>query len=209
MTEDTPPPYKWDARYAEPGWAFGTEPNDFLREMAPRVPRGRVLCLAEGEGRNAVYMAVLGYEVTAVDLSPVGVGKMLALAEARAVRVRAEVADLADYAIEPGHWQGIVSIFAHVPAEVRRPLHRAVVAGLAPGGVLVLEAYPPEQADRGTGGPSEASRFMTLAGLRQELEGLEFELERELDRDVIEGRYHTGRARVVQVVARRPEQPRG
>ena len=160
MNDDTARPYKWDARYAEPGWAFGTEPNDFLREMAPRLPRGRVLCLAEGEGRNAVHLAGLGHEVTAVDLSPVGVAKTLALAAERGVRVHAEVADLAHYAIAPGFWQGVVSIFAHVPGDVRGPLHRAVVAGLAPGGVLVLEAYPPEQADRGTGGPSEASRFM-------------------------------------------------
>ena len=205
MHEPPPPPYKWDVRYAGPGWAFGTEPNDFLREMAPRLPPGRVLCLAEGEGRNAVHLAGLGHEVTAVDLSPVGIEKTLALAAGRGVRVRAEVADLADYVITPGHWQGIVSIFAHVPREVRGPLHRAVVAGLAPGGVLVLEAYTPAQEDCGTGGPSEPARFMTLEDLRQELRGLEFLDARELERDVIEGRYHTGRAAVVQLVARRPE----
>lgn len=204
MHEPPLPPYKWDVRYAEPGWAFGTRPNDFLREMAPHLPPGRILCLAEGEGRNAVHLAALGHEVTAVDLSPVGIAKTLALAGERGVSVRAEVADLADYAIAPGHWQGIVSIFAHVPHDVRGPLHRAVVAGLAPGGVLVLEAYTPAQADRGTGGPSEASRFMTLEDLREELRGLEFVHARELQRDVIEGRYHTGPAEVVQLVARRP-----
>jgi SAM-dependent methyltransferase len=209
MNDNSPPPYKWDVRYAEPGWAFGTEPNDFLREMAPRLPRGRVLCLAEGEGRNAVYLAGLGHDVTAVDLSRVGVEKTLALAAERGVIVHAEVADLAEYAIVPGSWQGIVSIFAHVPGEIRPALHRAVVKGLVPGGVLVLEAYPPEQEGRGTGGPSEASRFMALADLRRELDGLEFLHARELERDVIEGRYHTGRAEVVQVVARRPDPPRG
>jgi SAM-dependent methyltransferase len=204
MNDDASLRYKWDVRYAEPGWAFGTAPNDFLREQAARIPMGRVLCLAEGEGRNAVHLASLGHEVTAVDLSAVGVAKTLALATERGVRVHAETADLATWPIAPGAWQGIVSIFAHVPGEIRPALHRAVVAGLAPGGVLVLEAYPPEQEDRGTGGPSEPSRFMSLADLRTELAGLDFELAREIERDVIEGRYHTGRAAVVQVVARKP-----
>ncbi len=204
MDDPKPPVHPWDERYAEPGWAFGDQPNDFLREMAQRLPRGRVLCLAEGEGRNAVFLATLGHDVTGVDLSPVGLVKARELAATRGVSIHTEVADLATWPIEPGAWQGIVSIFAHVPPEVRGPLHRAVVAGLAPGGVLVLEAYRPGQEERGTGGPSDASRFMTLDVLRRELAGLEFEVGRELEREVIEGRYHTGRADVVQVVARKP-----
>jgi SAM-dependent methyltransferase len=197
-------PYRWDVRYAEPGWVFGTEPNDFLRAMAPRLPRGRVLCLAEGEGRNAVFLAGLGHDVTAVDLSPVGVGKTRSLAAERGVTLHAEVGDLATWPIAPGAWQAIVSVFAHVPGRVRPRLHRRVVAGLAPGGVLVLEAYTPRQAGRGTGGPSEPDRFMALAALREELAGLDFEHAVETERDVLEGRSHTGRACVVQVVARRP-----
>ncbi len=202
---DSPPPPDWDARYAEAGWAFGDEPNDFLRATAHFLPPGgRVLCLAEGEGRNAVYLAGLGHDVTAVDLSSVGLAKARVLAADRGVTLRTEVADLASFAIAPGAWQGVVSIFAHVPGPVRGPLHAAVVAGLSAGGVLLLEAYTPRQLGQGTGGPQDASKFMTLAGLRRELAGLEFELGEELEREVIEGRYHTGRAEVVQVVARKP-----
>jgi SAM-dependent methyltransferase len=194
----------WDARYSEPGWAFGTEPNDFLRGQAHHLPRGRVLCLAEGEGRNAVWLPGLGHEVTAVDAARAGLDKAEGLARERGVRIETVCADLATFAIEPGAWQGIVSIFAHVPAAVRRRVHAAVVTGLAPGGVLLLEAYRPQQLGRGTGGPPDDERMLDLERLRQELGSLEWLLARELERDVIEGRYHTGRASVVQSVARRP-----
>ena len=207
MSEPTPvpPPPDWDARYAEPGWAFGTEPNDFLREFAHVLPAaGRVLCLAEGEGRNAVHLATLGHDVTAVDLSSVGLAKAARLAAERDVDLRTEVADLASYRIEPGSWDAIVSIFAHVPRVVREPLHRAVVAGLAPGGVLLLEAYTPRQLERGTGGPTDPTKFMTLAGLQQELAGLDWKMAREIEREVIEGRYHGGRSEVVQLIGRKP-----
>lgn len=205
MSETPPPsPPHWDTRYAEPGWAFGTEPNDFLRAHAARLPAGgRVLCLAEGEGRNAVWLAEQGFEVTGVDLSPVGLAKAQQLASERGVRITTQVADLAEFDLGASAWDGIVSIFAHVPADVRAPLHRRVVSALRAGGVLVLEAYTPKQAEHGTGGPQHADRFMTLAGLRTELASLEFEHAAELEREVIEGRYHTGRASVVQVVARR------
>ncbi len=201
----TPPPPDWDARYAEPGWAFGTEPNDFLREFAGALPaKGRVLCLADGEGRNSVHLAALGHDVTAVDISSVGLVKAAGLAAERGVALRTEVADLSAYPIAPGAWDGIVSIFAHVPRVVRGPLHRRVVEGLAPGGVLLLEAYTPRQIGRGTGGPTDDTKLMTLALLREELAGLEFELAREIEREVIEGRYHAGLSEVVQVVARKP-----
>jgi SAM-dependent methyltransferase len=193
----------WDARYAEPGWAFGTEPNDFLREQAHHVPPGRVLCLAEGQGRNAVWLAQQGYAVTAMDQSSTGLEKAQQLARERGVRIDTVCADLTTYDIEPGVWQGIVSIFAHVPAAVRRRIHTGVLAGLAPGGVLLLEAYRPQQIGRGTGGPPDEERLLNLERLRPELGTLDWLLARELDRDVLEGRCHTGAASVVQLVARR------
>ncbi len=203
MSDDAPPPPHWDSRYAEPGWAFGTEPNDFLREQAHRLPAGgRVLCLAEGEGRNAVWLAARGWDVTGVDQSSVGLAKAQQLARERGVRITTVVADLAGFDLGRACWDGIVSIFAHVPLDVRRALHARIHDALAPGGVLLLEAYTPQQASRGTGGPKDPSRFMTLAALEQELRGLECLHAAELEREVIEGRYHTGRAQVVQWIAR-------
>ncbi|MGD0484988.1 MAG: class I SAM-dependent methyltransferase, partial [Gemmatimonadales bacterium] len=135
----------WDLRYSEPGYAYGTEPNAFLVEVAGRIPAGPVLSLGEGEGRNAVFLAGLGHDVVAVDASAVGLAKAEALARERGVRLVTHVADLADYPIEPCAWSGIVSIFAHFARPLRSPLHGAVAAGLRPGGVLVLEAYTPRQ----------------------------------------------------------------
>ena len=206
MTDSTgAPPPDWDERYAAEGWAFGSEPNDFLREHAHLLPiAGRVLCLAEGEGRNAVHLAALGHDVLGVDLSGVGLAKARGLAAERGGRIATELADLATFPIAPESFDAIVSIFAHVPPAVRRELHPRVVAGLKPGGVLLLEAYRPEQLGRGNGGPTDVGKLMSLAMLRDELAGLELEIAREVEREVIEGRYHGGMSAVVQVVARKP-----
>ena len=193
----------WDARYTEEGWAFGTEPNDFLREEADRLPKGRVLCLAEGQGRNAVWLAQRGHTVTAMDQSRVGLESARELAAERGVEITTVRADLADFEIEPGAWQGIVSIYAHVSGDVRARVHARVERGLAPGGVFVLEAYRPEQIGRGTGGPSEDDRMVNLERLRRELPSLEFLVAREVDREVLEGHRHRGMSSVVQLVARR------
>ncbi|WP_019612182.1 cyclopropane-fatty-acyl-phospholipid synthase family protein [Thioalkalivibrio sp. AKL7] len=194
----------WDERYAEDDYVYGTEPNDFLRAAVANVPRGRALCLAEGEGRNAVFLAQQGFDVLAVDSSAVGLQKAQRLAEDRGVQIETLVADLADYAIEPDSWDLIVSIFCHLPPDVRRRLHAEVVAGLRPGGVFILEAYTPAQLEWGTGGPPTAELMMTREVLTEELEGLEFEEAVERERDVIEGRFHTGRGAVVQVLAHKP-----
>jgi SAM-dependent methyltransferase len=193
----------WDARYTEEGWAFGTEPNDFLREQADQLPPGRVLCLAEGQGRNGVWLAQRGYDVTAMDQSAVGLRDASRLAAERGVTIATVRGDLDDFAIEPGAWQGIVSIFAHVDGALRARVHARVERGLAPGGVFLLEAYRPEQIGRGTGGPPDDDRMVNLERLRRELRSLEFVVAREVDRDVLEGTRHRGMSSVVQLVARR------
>ena len=190
----------WDERYSQPGYAYGTGPNDFLVSVADRIPRGPVLCLAEGEGRNAVYLAQQGHQVTAVDQSPVGLAKAHELAKSRGVSVETVPSDLAQYTIRPGAWAGIVLVWVHVPPELRRAVHAAAVAGLRPGGALVLEAYTPAQVGRGTGGPPTKDLLMDLATLREELAGLDLEIGRELEREVQEGRFHQGRPAVVQVL---------
>lgn len=193
----------WNNRYACDDFVYGTEPNDFVAEVAARIPPGPVLCLAEGEGRNAVFLAACGHAVTAVDQSKVALGKAQKLAAARGVKIETVVADLATYQIAPGAWAGIVSVWAHLPPPLRQSVHAETAAGLGPGGVFVLEAYTPAQLAYDTGGPRSVEMLMTTAQLRGELAGLEFEIIRELERDVIEGGGHTGRGAVVQVLARR------
>jgi len=113
------------------------------------------------------------------------------------------VTDLTAFAVTPNHWSAIVAIFAHLPPPLRRATFAAAVAGLRPGGVFLLEAYTPAQLAHGTGGPKDPTLLMSLTDLRTELSGLTLELGQEIERDVIEGHGHTGRAAVVQIVARK------
>lgn len=195
----------WDQRYGKAdGFVFGTEPNDFLRAVAARIPTGPVLCLAEGEGRNAVFLATRGHTVTAMDQSAVGLTKAQALAARRGVTLTTQVGDLATYDLGHARWAAVVAIFMHLPPALRRDVFAHTVTALAPGGVFVGEFYTPAQLAFDTGGPKDATLLPTLALLRAELAGLTFEIGRELERDVIEGPGHTGRAAVVQVLARKP-----
>jgi SAM-dependent methyltransferase len=196
-----PPRPDWDARYAEPGFVYGTEPNDFLSSVVDRLPNGLALSLGEGEGRNAVFLARAGWRVIAVDRSRVGLHKAAVLAARHGVPVAACVADLAAFPLPATRFDLIVSIFCHFPRELRRRVHGAAVRALRPGGMLVLEAYTPRQLTFGTGGPSVPELLATVEDLRADLAGLTFLIARECERDVIEGRFHGGRGAVVQVLA--------
>ena len=195
----------WDERFSQPGYAYGTEVNDFVASVAPRIPPGNVLCLAEGEGRNAVHLAAMGHDVTAVDTSAVGLAKARALAAGRGVSITAIEADLADFDLGTARWQGIVSVYCHLPPPLRKDLHRRCVAALAPGGAFVLEGFIGRQLDYGTGGPKNPDVLFALDVLRTELRGLELAIAHEIDREVHEGRYHDGTAAVLQILGfRRP-----
>ena len=193
----------WNEKFANTDYAYGTEPNDFLVSAITNLKRGATLSLAEGEGRNAVWLAQQGFTVSSIEQSEKGVGKTLRLALQRGVIVMAERGELETFHIQPNSWDLVVSIYAHTPQELRRKLHRQVVAGLKPGGVFVLEAYTPAQIPNNTGGPKDASLMPTAELLRSELAGLVFDHIEEVERDVVEGSLHTGTAHVVQVVAHR------
>ncbi len=200
---------RWDERYATDDYVFGTDPNLFLAEVAPRLRVGRALCIADGEGRNSVFLAERGFTVTAMDASAVGMQKATRLAMARNVGMTTQVADLESYDFGDARWDVIVSIFCHLPPELRRRVHARVTAALLPGGAFVLEAYTPRQIEYATGGPSDATLLVTVDDLRPELAGLDLQIAREVVRDVVEGRGHTGRASVVQILAVKPTEPRG
>jgi SAM-dependent methyltransferase len=193
----------WNERYSAADYVYGTAPNEFIAEIADRIPAGPVLCLAEGEGRNAVYLAGRGHDVTAVDQSATGLAKARRLARERGLTIRTVEADLATFRIEPASWAGIVTTFGHLPPPLRRDVYSAAVRGLKDGGIFALEAYTPAQLQFNTGGPRDVALLMTADALRTELAGLTFEILRELERDVTEGPTHTGRGAVVQVLARK------
>ena len=193
----------WDTRYSQPGQAYGTQPNDFLREHFTTIPMGRVLSLCEGEGRNAVFLASQGYSVLAVDASRVGMQNAEALAQRQNVKLQTEVSDMTTYTIRPNCWDGIILIFAHLPQLIRQRIYRQVIRGLRPEGVLLLESYGPDQLKFKTGGPKDIDMLPSLAQLQIELAGLDFILAREMEREVLEGTFHTGLGAVVQIIGRR------
>jgi len=192
----------WDERYANAEYVYGTEPNSFLVEHAHRLS-GPVLSLAEGEGRNAVFLAGMGLKVLGVDSSAVGLRKAHALASTRQLEIETEVADLAHFTPVPAHYGAVVSIFAHLPGTLRQRLYPLIEQSLVPGGFVLLEAYSEEQLAYTTGGPKDADMLMSVAKIEQHFPELEPILLRQIVREVCEGSYHTGRASVVQFIGRK------
>jgi cyclopropane fatty-acyl-phospholipid synthase-like methyltransferase len=145
----------------------------------------------------------LGLDVFGVDGSVVGLEKAHRLAASRGVTIHTEVVDLADFEPEPGRYQSVVSIFAHLPSTVRQRLYPRIQRALKSGGLILVEAYSEEQVAFATGGPRDTDMLMSVAKIRKELSGFEPILLREIEREVVEGKYHTGRAAVVQFIGRK------
>jgi len=195
----------WDEKYSAAHYVYGEVPNTFLQEHVDCLPKGRILCLAEGEGRNAVYLARQGYSVTAVDASEIGLQKAQRLAEKHQTSFEIIHADLATFDLGENQWDGIVSIFCHVPQEIRKRIHSQIAAGLKTGGVFLLEAYTPQQLEYGTGGPPDVESMMSKTRLLEEVPGLAFSHLEELEREIIEGSNHTGIGAVVQAIGKKQD----
>lgn len=194
----------WNERYSEDGFAYGTTANDFLKDKFHRLPTGgKILCIAEGEGRNAVFLAEQGFKVTAVDFSEVAMKKARTFAEARKVDIETTVANLLDYDFGENKWDGIVSIFGHLPPEIRTEVHQKIIKALRPGGLFIMEAYTPEQLQLGTGGPKDVSMLITKDIISTELFSLKTELCHEERRVILEGKYHQGESAVIQFIGRK------
>jgi SAM-dependent methyltransferase len=193
----------WDDRYGSPDFVFGTEPNDFLvTASACLPPRGLVVSLGEGEGRNGVFLAEQGFQVIAIDGSAVGLEKAKRLAASRNVAIETIAGDLADIPFPMA--DGIISIFCHLPSVLRRDVYRRAKAALRPGGIFILEAYHPDQIGRGTGGPSDPDMLIRWDDLQNDWADCERILGQEIIREVNEGPAHHGMAAVTQAIFRKP-----
>lgn len=208
MSKDKSKPAGWNDRYEGDDYFFGTAPNDFLKSVAGEIPSdAKVLCLADGEGRNGVYLAQLDHQVTSVDMSSVGLEKAEKLAAANNISIKTIQADLSEYDLGEAQWDSVVSIFFHIPPKLQQIIYPRIIRSLKPGGLLILESYTPEQLKFGTGGPPVAELMLTF-GLAQSAFGeMEFLHAEELERDVVEGAGHTGQAAVLQLLARKSENP--
>jgi 2-polyprenyl-3-methyl-5-hydroxy-6-metoxy-1,4-benzoquinol methylase len=194
----------WDARFATERYIFGTEPNAFLvSQRALLAPGQRALCVADGEGRNSVWLAQHGLRVTAFDIAPVGVAKARRLAAYRNVAVDFHVASVEEWVWAPMAFDVVVAIFVQFAAPaVRARMFKGMLATLVPGGVLLLQGFTPRQLEYKTGGPPCAEHLYTAELLRHAFAAHEVHL-REHDALLHEGTQHVGQSAVIDCVVRK------
>ncbi len=202
----------WNSRYNEEGFAYGENPNEFLvsfinanfNDKSTNQSK-KVLCIADGEGRNSIFLAQQGFQVSAMDYSEIGMKKLSNWATRLGLQVNTEVADLNTYDFHKneGKWDIIVSIFAHLPPMIRQKVHSTIVEVLAPEGYLVYEAYHPDNIGRGTGGPQVVELCPTKDVLLQEVAGLTPIHINEVEKEVNEGKFHSGLAKTVEFVGKK------
>ena len=196
----------WDARFEAPGYLFGEAPNSWLAAHRALFAAGeRVLAVADGEGRNSVWLAGLGLQVDAFDISAVGVAKARALANRLGVSINFQVAGCDDWPWEDAAYDCVVAIFVQFadPA-MRSRLFANMARTLKPGGRLFLLGYAPQQLDYGTGGPGILEHLYTQDLLRTAFAGLEIIELREWDEVLSEGTAHSGPSALIGIVARKP-----
>ena len=196
---------RWDARYGTDDYVFGTEPNAFLAAQAYRLTPGMsVLAVADGEGRNGVWLAERGMDVLSVDASETGLEKARNLAAARGVRLHTERADLGDWDWGAERFDAVVAIFVQFADPVlRETMFAGMQRTLKPGGLLLLQGYRPEQLEYGTGGPSDVDKLYTAELLREAFAGMELLHLHEHDSVLAEGSGHAGMSALIDLVARK------
>ena len=196
---------RWETRFRAPDYIFGKAPNAFLKSQAHRLPRsGAALSVADGEGRNGVWLAERGLDVLAIDFSPTALDKARALAAERGVKLATERADVTTWRWPANAFDLVVSIFTQFVAPAERPAFFAnLKRTLKPGGLLLIQGYRPEQLVYKTGGPPDAERLYTH-GLLQQAFGDMAELDiREHDSAISEGTAHVGMSALIDLVARK------
>ncbi len=198
----------WSARYRDAGenYLFGTAPNRFLAEQEALFQPGmQVLSVADGEGRNSVWLAELGCSVTATEISAVALAKAQKLAHGRHVSVDFVQADLLSWNWPQAAYDAIVGIFIQfVGPRERESLFAAMKQALKPGGVLLLQGYTPKQLEYRTGGPSAVENLYTAELLRQAFGAWEIVVLKEHEAEISEGNAHVGRSALIDLVVRKP-----
>ena len=196
----------WNKRFAGQDYLFGREPNEYLRAQAALLaPGGRTLCVADGEGRNSVWLARQGLHVEAFDIAEVGVAKARKLATEAGVSVEFHVSGCDDWAWPADAYDAVVAVFVQfADPEMRGRLFANMVRALKPGGVLILQGYTPKQLDYKTGGPGVLSHLYTADLLHEAFASLQTIELVEYDAELNEGAQHSGQSALIGFVARKP-----
>lgn len=195
----------WEDRFSESGYAYGTEPNGFLVSQKKRLEaRQAVLSVADGEGRNGVWLAEQGLDVTTVDYSPMGVNKAEKLASVKGVHINTLCEDLTQWAWPVAEYDVVVAIFIHFPPNLRRHMHHNMMRALKSGGILIMETYHKDQLKYKTGGPPVDELLYTETQLREDFGDYEILFFEHAVTRIEEGKYHQGKSSVLCLVVRRP-----
>ncbi|MEW5943266.1 MAG: class I SAM-dependent methyltransferase [Pseudomonadota bacterium] len=196
----------WDERYAAAGYLFGTAPNAFLASQRHLLKPGQsALAVADGEGRNGIWLARQGLDVLSVDISPVALEKAKKLAQDAGIPLRTELADLREWEWGENRFEVIAAIFIQFATSAERAvIHRAMRRALKPGGLLILQGYTPKQLEYKTGGPPDIDKLYGAQTLREDFAGMEILHLREHEEVICEGTAHCGMSALVDMVARKP-----
>lgn len=196
---------QWDQRYSEEAFAYGKEPNDFFREQIQLLTPGSILMPADGEGRNGVYAATLGWEVTAVDLSVEGRAKALRLADEMGVGIEYLVGDLERFGFQKESYDAIGLIYAHFLANKKSIIHRKLSSYLKPGGTVIFEAFSKTHLEYvkknpKVGGPRDIDMLFSKEELAADFSNYDIKTLEELEVVNEEGQYHSGASSVIRFV---------
>jgi SAM-dependent methyltransferase len=196
----------WETRYAVPEYAFGKDPNYFLASCKTLLPRsGRVLAIADGEGRNGVWLAEQGLDVLSIDFSPSAQKKARTLAAERHVNVAFQQVDVHTWDYPEAAFDVVVEIFTQFSSPAERALKWAGMRrALKPGGLLIIQGYTPKQLEYGTGGPKQAENLYTRSMLEDDFRGYRDLNIVEEEREIYEGTSHSGMSAVINFTARKP-----
>ena len=194
----------WNNRYGEDSYAYGITPNLFFSAELEKLAPGKVLFPAEGEGRNAVFAASLGWDVVAFDSSEAGKKKALKLAAVKGVQINYNVVSLSEFVADPESFDALVLIYAHFPSDLREIFHRKLSRLVKPGGRLILEGFSKEHlkyssVNVSAGGPKDLSMLFSLEELTSDFSDFDFQLLEEKNIHLNEGRYHAGEAAVLRL----------
>jgi hypothetical protein len=193
----------WNERYSTDEYVYGRDPNTFFREHLTQLPPGKILLPGEGEGRNAVFAASLGWEVHAFDVSEAGQRKAHRLAGEAGVTIQYTLAPYMEFDNQGVLYDAIGLFFTHQPAEMRKQFHSRLLSMLAPGGILIMEKFHKEQLHRNTGGPGNVDFLVDKTEVREDFGSLEVLELNHLVRPLDEGPFHQGEAVVLQFVGKK------
>ncbi len=193
----------WNERFGASEYIYGKKPNDFFKQCVDKLPSGHILVPGAGEGRDAVYAAIQGWQVSAFDSSSAGKEKSAKLAEEFEVNIDYTLCDVRDFEAQPNTYDAIGITYFHLPEELRVPFHEKILEYLKPGGTVFMEMFTPEQLNNNSGGPKTLDLLYTRQLLTEDFKGLSSINIVESEILLNEGPFHQGKADVIRLIGRK------